>query len=244
MTLVVLNKKVVAVLKTKKYKSQSSKIPDETYWQGQKPVARLILNKLRKNNNILEIGIGKGGVTKYLLEKQSHLHIIGFDINEKSLKKAKTYFIKKCTGTFKLLRMSQDINLVKKFGKEKFDFVISSGVMDYAKDPEIVIQNVKEMLKPGGFFAFTLFDNLSTSDYDGKSPKQLYISKTGIKAWGYRDFYIKKVLKKIGFKLCSIALFKKLHTNILLELSHTEIKAVRNKTDDLYEDHFVILARK
>src|SRR3989338_6796182 len=115
-----------------------SKIPDETYWRGQKPVARLILSKIKKNNNILEIGIGKGGVTKYLLQKQPYLNVIGFDINKSSLKQAQNLFKKQCKGKSKVFKMSQDINLAKKFGREKFDFVISSGVMDYAKNPDKV----------------------------------------------------------------------------------------------------------
>ena len=220
------------------------KIPDETYWRGQKPVARLILNKIKKNNSVLEIGIGKGGVTKYLLQKQPHLNVIGFDINKSSLKKAESMLKKKCKGKSKVFKMSQDINLAKQFGREKFDFVISSGVMDYAKDPEKVIQNVKNILKSGGYFAFTLFDNLSSSDYDGKSPKQRYTSKIGIKTWGYRDFYVRKLLKKISLQLCSISLFKKLHTNTHIELSHSEIKAIRKNLDDPFDDHFVILVRK
>ncbi|MBI2996698.1 MAG: class I SAM-dependent methyltransferase [Candidatus Melainabacteria bacterium] len=221
-----------------------TKIPDETYWRGQKPVAKLILNKIKKNSNILEIGIGKGGVTRYLLKKEPYLNITGFDINKKSLKIAKNLLKKKCLGKFKLLKASQDINLTKEFGREKFDFVISSGVLDYAKDPDKVIKNVKKILKSGGYFAFTAFDNLSSTDYDGKSPKQMYTSKAGIKTWGYRDFYIKKFFKKIHLKVISISLFKKLHTNTLTELSENEIKAIRKNLDSPYDDHFVILAKK
>ncbi|MBI3591222.1 MAG: class I SAM-dependent methyltransferase [Candidatus Melainabacteria bacterium] len=225
-------------------KIKKPKIPDETYWRGQKPVANLILKKIKKNNNVLEMGIGKGGVTKYLLKKQPFLNVVGFDINESSLKKANDFLKKNCKGKFKLLKTSQDISLVKKFGREKFDFVISCGVLDYSKNPDNVIKNIKNILKPDGFFAFTLFDNLSSTDYKGKIPKQMYISKAGIKTWGYRDFYIKKLLKKIGFKLHSISLFKRLHTNTHIELSHTEIKAIRNNLDDPYDDHFVILVSK
>ena len=221
-----------------------SKIPDETYWRGQKPVAKLILNKIKRNSNILEIGIGKGGVTKYLLKKQPYLNIIGFDINELSLKKANTLLKRRCYGQYKVLKLSQDINLAKRFGKEKFDFVICSGVLDYAKNPDKVIQNVKNILKPGGYFAFTLFDNLSSTDYDGTSPKQIHVSQAGIKTWGFRDFYVKKLLKKLGYKLYSMSLFEKLHTNTHVELSHNEIKAIRNNLDDPYDDHFVILVRK
>ena len=220
------------------------KIPDETYWRGQKPVARLILNKIKKNDNILELGIGKGGVTKYLLQKQPYLHITGFDINKSSLKIVRALFKKKCVGQIRIFKMSQDVNLINKFGKEKFDFVISSGVMDYAKDPDRLMAYVKQILKPGGYFAFTLFDNMCSLVYDGKSPKYRYRSKIGIKTWGYRDFYAKKILKKIGFKLYSISLFKKLHTNRRIELSHNEIKAIRKNLDNPYDDHFVILVRK
>ena len=229
---------ILAVLRKK------HKIPDETYWRGQKPVARLILNKIKRGDTVLEIGIGKGGVTRYLLQKQPYLNIIGFDINKSSLKKASELLKKKCKGKYKVLKLSQDIDLAKKFGKERFDFVISSGVMDYAKDPDKVIRNIKKVLKPAGYLAFTLFDNLSSGDYNGKNPKQRYTSAAGIRTWGYRDFYVKKLLKKIGFKLISISLFKKLHTNTHIELSHNEIRAIRENLDDPYDDHFVILARE
>ncbi len=221
-----------------------NKIPDETYWRGQKLVAKLIVNKIKKDSNILEIGIGKGGVTKHLLRKQPYLNVIGFDINKSSLKEAQNLLKKYCKGKSKVLKMSQDINLVKKFEKEKFNFVISSGVMDYAKNPDKVISNVKQILKPGGYFAFTLFDNLSTTEYDGKSPKQRYISSIGIKTWGFRDFYIVSMLNKLRFQICKMSLGKKLHKNRTIELSHAEIKAIRKKMDHPYDDHFVILVRK
>lgn len=219
-------------------------LPDETYWHGQKPVAKLILSKIKKYNNVLEIGIGKGGVTRYLLQKEPYLNIIGFDINKSSLEKANCLLKKKCKGKYKVLLADQNINLMRKFGKNKFDFVISCGVLDYAKNPDNVIKNVKSLLKKGGYFAFTLFDNLSSNDYDGKSPKQRYISISGIKTWGYRDFYIRQMLKRIGLKIESISLFKKLYKNRLRELSHNEIKAIRLRKEHYYDDHFVILVRK
>lgn len=219
-------------------------MPDETFWRGQRPVAKLILGKIKKNDNVLEIGIGRGGVTRYLLKKQPFLNVVGFDINITSLKKASELLKKMCKCKFRLLKASQNMDLAQKFGKEKFNFVICSGVLDYAQNPDKVIKNVKKVLMKGGYFAFTLFDNLSSSDYDGKSPKQIYISKSGIRTWGYRDFYIKRLLKKIGLKLESISLFRKLYINKLTELSYNEIKAMREKQEHPYDDHFVILARK
>lgn len=220
------------------------KIPDEKYWRGQKPVVKLILDKIKKGNNVLEIGIGKGGVPKLLLKKEPYINITGFDINKKLLKRTEKSLKILCKGKLKILKLSQDINLAKKFGKERFDFVISSGVLDYAKNPDNVIKNVKDILKHKGYFAFTLFDNLSTGEYDGKSSMQSYTSKIGIKTWGYRDFYIKKILEKLGFKICSIKLFKKLHKNRSIELSNNEIKAIKQNLDNPFDDHFVILAQK
>lgn len=220
------------------------KMPDETYWRGQRPLAKILLKKIKKNELILEMGIGKGGVVKYLVQKEPNLNIIGFDINKTSLQKAKLIVKKQCNGTLKLAKLSQDINLADKFGKDKFDVVISCGVLDYAKDPDNVIKNVKKILKKGGYFAFTIFDNLSSFEYDGKSPKQRYISTAGIKTWGYRDYYIKNLLKKLGFTLCSISHEKKLHKNTPKELSHIEISAIRKKLDTPYDDHFIILAKK
>ena len=157
---------------------------------------------------------------------------------------ARSFFKKTCKGQSRIFKMSQDVNLVKKFGKEKFDFVISSGVMDYSRNPDKVISNVKQILRPGGYFAFTLFDNLSTTEYDGKSPKQRYISSIGIKTWGFRDSYIVSMLNKLKFPICKMSLGKRLHKNRTIELSHTEIEAIKKKMDHPYDDHFVILVRK
>lgn len=221
-----------------------SKIPSKSYWKAQEPMAKLLINKIKKDSTILEIGIGQGGVTKLLLRKQSHLNIIGFDINKNVLKITEKLFKKKCKGKYKLLKLSQDANLVKKFGKESFDFIISSGSLDYSRDPDKVIKQMKDLLKKGGFAAFTLFDNMSSFDYDGKSPKQRYLSSVGIKTWGYRDFYIKKLLKKFGFETKSITHIKNAYRNSHTELSKSELEAIKKNLDHPYEDHFAILVRK
>ncbi len=221
-----------------------SKIPSKSYWGAQKPVAKLLLNKLKKNSDVLEIGIGQGGLIKHLLQKQPKLNVIGFDINKSVLKKTSNLLKKKCQGKCRLIKLSQDANLVKHFGKEQFDFVIGCGSFDYSKNPDKIISYVNQMLRPGGYFAFTLFDNRSSSDYDGISPKQRYISTAGIKTWGYRDFYIKKLLKKLNFQICSMSLAKKVYRNSLSELSYDEIKAIKKNLDHPYDDHFIILVRK
>lgn len=220
------------------------KIPSKSYWHGQKPVAKLLLDKIKNNNNLLEIGIGQGGLAKLILKKQPHLNYIGFDINNKSLQIANKLLKKICLGKYRVLKLSQDIDLVKKFGKGKFDFVVCCGVLDYAKDPDQVIKNVRDLLKHNGYFAFTLFDNLSSSDYDGKSSKQMYISTNGIRAWGYKESYVKKLLKKLKFEICSMKLGTRLYRNSLSELSGSEIKAIKKNLGHPYDDHFVILARK
>ena len=102
-----------------------SKIPSKSYWGAQKRVARLLLNKLKKGSTILEIGIGQGGLIKLLFQKEPNLNLIGFDINKSVLKKAKSLLKKKCKGKYRLMKLSQDVNLVKHFGRENFDFVIS-----------------------------------------------------------------------------------------------------------------------
>ena len=221
-----------------------SKIPSKSYWGGQKPVAKLLLNKLKKHSDVLEIGIGQGGLIKYLLQKQPKLNLTGFDINKTVLKKTKNLLKNKCHGKYRLIKLSQDADLVKHFGRGKFDFVISCGSFDYSKNPDKIIFYVKQMLKPGGYFAFTLFDNRSSGDYDGVSPKQRYTSTAGIKTWGYRDFYIKKLLKKLNFQICSMSLGKKVYRNSSGELSHNEIKAIKKNLDHPYDDHFIILVRK
>lgn len=223
---------------------KKSKIPSKSYWRGQKLIAKLILNKLKKDSTILDIGIGQGGSINHLLKKQPKLNIIGFDINQAVLKKANGLLKKKCKGKYKLIKLSQDSNLIKYFGREKFNFVISCGSFDYSKNPDKIISYVKQLLKPGGYFAFTLFDNLSSTDYDGKSPKQRYVSLSGIKTWGYRDFYVKKLLRKLNFQVCSLSLGKKVYKNSFHELSHSEIQAIKKNLAHPYDDHFVILVRK
>lgn len=104
------------------------------------------------NNNIIELGCGPGLMAKELLDMGNHVDAV--DGSGKMIKKAKEYL-----GDF------SDINFVEgyiskdflsQFAESQYDHVISSSVLEYIKDFDIIVNEVQRILKPEGFFIFSI----------------------------------------------------------------------------------------
>ncbi len=97
-----------------------------------------------KGRKVLDFGCGTGIYTKILKKKGAKIK--GFDISSGMLKIAKEWV--------------PEVEFKKSSGynipfKEKFDVVVASLVLDYAKDWNKVFKQVKKLLKKGGIFVFS-----------------------------------------------------------------------------------------
>ncbi len=97
-------------------------------------------NKTLKGKKVLEIGsCDINGSIRAIVMKQEPLEYIGIDISE--------------GPGVDMICPAEDI--LRKFGNEAFDVVISTEVLEHIRDWRLVISNMKNVLKPGGVLLLT-----------------------------------------------------------------------------------------
>ena len=99
-----------------------------------------ILFKYVKDKRIIEVGsVNINGSLRSHIEKFKPKEYIGVDISE-----GKGVDI-----------ICNAYDLITKFGKESFDILISTEVLEHVEDWRLVISNFKNILRPGGFLLLT-----------------------------------------------------------------------------------------
>lgn len=113
-------------------------------WETLKPLLPDFIDK-----KVLDLGCGYGWHCAYAIEKGAK-QVVGIDISEKMLQVAKDKNkhenIEYIQGTI------EDID----FDVNEFDIVLSSLALHYIEDYALVVQKVKELLKPNGIFIFSV----------------------------------------------------------------------------------------
>jgi 2-polyprenyl-6-hydroxyphenyl methylase/3-demethylubiquinone-9 3-methyltransferase len=154
-----------------------------------------IRHKSNTSVRIFDAGCGNGFIAGYFLKKGHE--VTGCDASEKGINFARSSWPK---GRFEVHSVYD--NLPQKFGSN-WDVVISSEVIEHLYNPRLFIQNVHELLKPGGFV-------IITTPYHGYL-KNLVIALAGamdrhfsvlwngghIKFWSYKT--LKSLLSEAGF---------------------------------------------
>ncbi len=100
-----------------------------------------------KNIRILEIGCGNGSMTNYLFQKGAN--IIGVDINEKYIEKARARFKIQAQNIFQVMEGEK-----LDFQDKTFDIVISFDVFEHIKNSNKHLQEVRRVLKRNGIYIF------------------------------------------------------------------------------------------
>lgn len=87
--------------------------------------------------------------------------------------------------TFKAFDVEKDVES-QDFGEDKFDLIVASNVLHVTKNVEEVMQNVRKLLKPGGFLVMLeITDNhLYRLAFDMGGLPQWWIRPTGGRSWG------------------------------------------------------------
>ena len=101
------------------------------------------------DKTVLDLGCGYGWHCNYVVE-QGARHVIGIDQSEKMLKVAREKF-----NSPKITYMKNSIENIQ-FEKLTFDVVISSLALHYVENYNRLIQELKEVTKPGGQLIFTV----------------------------------------------------------------------------------------
>lgn len=102
--------------------------------------------KQKEGDSILDIGCGTADIVEFLAEK---INYVGFDVNPRYINYAKNKFI---SNKNKIKLYNKRVNEADAKAFEKFDFIISIGVVHHLNDLEAInlFKLGFELLKPGG----------------------------------------------------------------------------------------------
>lgn len=119
---------------------------------------KFLLNNVRKNSNVLEIGSGYSSELKKIICLRQ-LDWTGLEVDEGSVNNLKKDGLKTIHGTIKLNNI-----------KDKFDYIISSQSLEHQYDINDFFKNSKKFIKNGGKIIFTTpnFDSRYRKKYGGR----------------------------------------------------------------------------
>lgn len=133
-------------------------ITSNLQWHRYEKQVALISQKLKKGSLVLDIGCGNGHTTALLATHT--INVIGIDLSESPVWQTFENYGARFV-------VADALNLP--FKCEKFDAVISFGVMEHLKDDDGFINQVYRILKKGGYnFVFNLPNKYGLSEVLGQ----------------------------------------------------------------------------
>ena len=122
---------------------------------GRRLLAHLEFIKI-KPENILDIGCGTGFFTRLLAEKFKKAHIYAADIAHTMVCHTRTAHPKRLPWQRKYHHAVADA-MALPFKKASFDLVTSNLAMQWVPDAQVMMREMRRVLKPGGLILFSTF---------------------------------------------------------------------------------------
>lgn len=151
----------------------------------------------KTEGKILDIGSADGVFTKVVLDKSGASEVVGIDVLKASVDWAKKHWKKEKSLKFKLGN-AHDL----KFKANTFNAVFALEVLEHVPEPELVLREVKRVLKKGGYAIF-----LVPTDNALFKVIWYFWTKTRGKIWddchvqSYTNNSLTKLAKKVGLKI-------------------------------------------
>ena len=162
---------------------------------GKQEIEKLLKGLSLKEQKILDIGCGAGGITVSLINDYGAQKVIGVDVEKDVVKVARDRVSK--NG----LKDKIDILLVGKsrlpFNDNSFDLVFSKDSFVHISDKERIFNQVFKVLKPGGVFVFS--DWLISHDHKPSKEMEYYLKLEDLGFGMASPLIYSKALKKSGF---------------------------------------------
>lgn len=128
-----------------------------------------------KNKHVLEVGCGIGTAAQSFIE--SDAIYTGIDISDKSIEIAKKRLeVFNLEGTL----LQANIEEFNSINGKNFDLIYSFGVLHHTTDIKKSIQNIYNMLKPGGEFKMMLYAKNSWKYYEIIEGLDQYEAQSGV----------------------------------------------------------------
>lgn len=110
-------------------------------------IDRLAIEQISSNSMVLDVGCATGFMGKYLRNKKNCV-VYGLDIRPDELEVAKRNLDKAILGNIEQAKTVKAI--LEKTNQKKFDYILSTSLIEHTANPDQVIENMKSLLKPGG----------------------------------------------------------------------------------------------
>ncbi|PKM49982.1 MAG: class I SAM-dependent methyltransferase [Firmicutes bacterium HGW-Firmicutes-7] len=159
-------------------------------WYGHEILFGMCFEYISSNSKLLDIGIGTGLSSS--LFANAGLEIYGIDGSVEMLHICKTKNIAKELKQYDL----NDLPLP--YSNSLFQHVISCGVFHFIGDLEPIFRDVSRIIKPGGFFSFTVKAENYDRKIDYSQTNDMYYSERspeGVEVFAHRKQYIKSLLQ-------------------------------------------------
>ncbi|MGQ9621266.1 MAG: class I SAM-dependent methyltransferase, partial [Bacteroidales bacterium] len=116
------------------------------------------INIFKKNNfplsiRIADVGCGSAAILHYLKEKFGYCDVTGFDLNASNIEFARN---------FRGVKI-ENKDIYDLVGNEKFDLIITTENIEHVSKPVDYIDQIKTLLKPGGYLLLTTPHNDKTA---------------------------------------------------------------------------------
>ena len=167
--------------------NEGKEIKDWLHLPIHMPFIKRELKGLNKNAKVLEAGCGFGQWVFWMVEQG--YQAVGIDLSPKAIRTAKDYIrknkIKNCEfieGDVR--RMPIEDNY--------FDIIYSFGLIEHFHKPEIILNEFKRVLKPGGKIFLSM-----PNQYSGHTLTRIILKMIGKWDLGHERSYTKKSLDKL-----------------------------------------------
>lgn len=160
------------------------------------PKSLLRLIEKKEKINLLDLGCGDGAIL-YTLKKMNLLRnkkVFAVDISEERIKR-----VKKIDNTFHCF-VSDACNLSKIINHHSIDIVIASQVIEHVVDPEVFINEIKQVLKEDGFLYITTVFKKKWGWYFYRNNNKWVLDPTHLREYT-SDKELLDILKKYNFKI-------------------------------------------
>ncbi len=128
----------------------------DEYSPVQKRANNILLDRIPKRfyEDVLEIGIGTGRLSRLLKNSFSIKHLTGVDLSFEMLKASKTHF----SDLNGINLLCCDVERLAISPHKKFNLVVSANCLHWLKRPQDTVETLKEKhLKKGGVMALSFF---------------------------------------------------------------------------------------
>ena len=160
------------------------------------PFSKILDRSIPADASIIDIGTGTGMLSAYLSLRRKK--VWGVDFSDSSLKKAIGLKEKLKLDTLTLRKVDiLDLEQVQSVS-EKFDYLLSTGVLHHTTDPYRGFQNILHLVKPNGYIAIGLYNK------PGRSllKIRIFLAKTVYKNNDrVKDWFIRMILRSCNHRL-------------------------------------------